>query len=52
MDSNDWLLVGWVDGLEGLALSSLYPLAIDVETERLLVGNGWSFDLSCERHLE
>lgn len=50
VDGNDGLLVGWVDGLEGLSLLSLYPLAIDVQAEGLLVGDAGGFDLSCERH--
>ena len=51
MDGNNWLLVGWVDGLESLSLNTLCPFTIDVQTEWLLVGDGWGFDLCGERHV-
>jgi hypothetical protein len=50
MDCNDWLLVGWVDSLKGLALLALHPFAIDIQARRLFVGDGRSLDLRGERH--
>lgn len=52
VDSNNWLLVGRVDGLESLSLNTLCPFTINVQTEWLLVGDGWGFDLCCERHVD
>lgn len=51
VDSDDGLLVGGVDGLEGLSFLTLYPLAIDVQAEGLLVGDAGGFDLSGKRHV-
>lgn len=50
MDGNDGLLVGGVDGLEGLTLDTLHPLAVDVQADGLLVGDAGGFDLCCQRH--
>lgn len=53
MDGDDGLLVCGVDGLEGLALLALHPLAIDVQADGLLVGDAGGLDLGCQvRHLE
>ena len=50
VDCNDGLLVCGVDGLKGLAGLALYPLAIDVQAEWLLVGDAGGLDLLCQRH--
>jgi hypothetical protein len=50
VDGYDGLLVCGVDGLERLALLALHPLAIDVETDGLLVGDAGGLDLLSERH--
>lgn len=52
VDGNDNLLVGWVGSLEGLALGTLGPFAIDEQTERLLICDAGGLDLSCKRHDE
>lgn len=50
VNSNNRLLVAGVDGLEGLALDTLYELAIDEQAEGLLVGDARGLDLLCQRH--
>lgn len=50
MYRDNGLLGGWVDGLEGLALNTFHPLAVDVQAERLLVGDARRLDLLGERH--
>ncbi len=51
MDSDDGLLVGGVDGLEGLALGTLHPLAINVQAGRLIIGDAGGLDLGEQRHI-
>ena len=50
MNRNNGFLVGGVDGLKGLALNTLHPLAINVQAERLLVGDAGGLDLLCQSH--
>lgn len=50
MDGDDGLLGGGVDGLEGSALYTLHPLAINVQADRLIVGDAGGLDLCCQRH--
>jgi hypothetical protein len=47
VDGDDWLLVCGVDGLERLSLLALYPLAIDVQADGLLVRDARGLDLLC-----
>ena len=51
MDGGNWLLVARVDGLKCLSFLSFYPLAIDVQAERLLVRDAWGLDLLGQRHV-
>ena len=51
VDSDNWLLVARVDGIKCLSLLSFYPLAIDVQAERLLVRDAWGLDLLSQRHV-
>ena len=47
VDCNDRFLVGGVDSLKRLSFLALHPLAIDVQAERLLVGDGGGLNLLC-----
>ena len=51
VDSDNRLLVARVDGLKCLSFLSFYPLAIDVQADRLLVRDAWGLDLLSQRHV-
>lgn len=51
VDSGNYLLVARVDRLKCLSFLSFYPLAIDVQAERLLVRDTWGLDFLSQRHV-
>lgn len=50
MNRNYWFFVGGINGLKRLATDSFHPFSINVQTKRLIIGDGGRHDSLTERH--